>query len=211
MRMLTAVSALALGLTACSQQQSAGEAPEPATAPEAAIAATQPAEADSTKEPPAIRLYVLDCGHFDVSDMASFDRAGAYDGQPTEVVDPCFLIRHPLADLLWDTGLPDVLHEQAGGVTDPPFHLTMPKTLKGQLAEIGLAPEDIELLSLSHSHFDHVGNAGDYAGSTWLVAPAERELMFSDKSRANAESFAAYSALEKAETIEIVGDWDVFG
>lgn len=30
-------------------------------------------------------------------------------------------------------------------------------TLKGQLADIGVAPADITYLALSHSHFDHIG------------------------------------------------------
>jgi glyoxylase-like metal-dependent hydrolase (beta-lactamase superfamily II) len=127
------------------------------------------------------------------------------------MVDTCYLISHPAGELLWDTGIPDAISAEPDGVTDAPFHLTMPKTLKGQLAEIGLAPQDIELLSLSHSHFDHVGNANDYAGSTWLVASAERDFMFSDEARAKAENFASYSALETADTVPISGDWDVFG
>lgn len=209
MRMLTAISA-ALMLAACSQQKSAEDAAPPAQpAADAETApATEPALAEAS---PSIRLYVLDCGHFDVSDMAPFDRAGAYDGQPGEVVDTCYLVRHPNGDLLWDTGIPDALHDMPDGVTDPPFHLTAAKTLKGQLAEIGVAPADVELLSISHSHFDHLGNANDYAGSTWLVESAERAFMFRDEARANAEGFAAYSGLENADTVEINGDWDVFG
>lgn len=210
MRMPIAVSAATLALAACSQQQTPGENPEPATTPATATATSQPAESGATEEAAAIRLYVLDCGHFEVSDMAPFDRDGAYDGQPGEVADTCYLIRHPSGDLLWDTGIPDAINAEPDGVTDPPFHLTMPKTLKSQLAELGLAPEDIELLSLSHSHFDHVGNANDYAGSTWLVESAERAFMFNDEAAAR-DGFNSYKALENSDTVEFDGDWDVFG
>jgi hypothetical protein len=33
-------------------------------------------------------------------------------------------------------------------------------------------------LALSHSPFDHVGNANDYAGSIWLAPKAELSAMF---------------------------------
>jgi hypothetical protein len=51
-------------------------------------------------------------------------------------------------------------------------------TLKGQLADIGVSPADITYLALSHSHFDHVGNANEFAGSIWLAQKAEYDLMF---------------------------------
>lgn len=203
MRIITACLVSILALAACSRQQ-----PAATTADSTKETPAQTANGDSA---PPIKLYVFDCGHFEVSDMSVFDRDGAYDGQSGALVDSCFLIRHPNGDLLWDTGLPDAIHDQPDGVTQPPFHVTMPKTLKGQLAELGLTPEDIELLALSHSHFDHVGNANDYAGSTWIVERAEYTFMFSDKARANEQNFAAYSALENAEKVEIDGDWDVFG
>jgi N-acyl homoserine lactone hydrolase len=217
MRMLVTISALALALAACARdettenQETAASAITVAEGEAKASAdeAIAPAPAGDTEA--AIRLYAFNCGHFDVSDMAPFDRDGAYDGQEGEVADACFLVRHPNGDLLWDTGMPDALNAEPDGMTNPPFHATMPKTLKGQLAEIGLTPDDIELLSLSHSHFDHVGNANDYAGATWLVEGAERSFMFSDEARANADSFSMYSALENADTVEFNGDWDVFG
>lgn len=197
MRRLTSltVSALTLLAAACSPPQE--------TAPSADAAPATPGA--------PIRLYVFDCGHFDVSDMSVFDRAGAYDGQPGEVVDSCYLIRHRDGDLLWDTGVPDAFSAEPDGVDNPPFHITRAKTLKDQLAGIGLAPEDIDYLGLSHSHFDHVGNANDYAGATWLVDPAERDFMFSAEARENSQTFSAYNALEMAETILLEGDHDIFG
>lgn len=215
MRNPMTLSVAILALAACGQKTPATEegAAASAAAPAGETAGTDEASAPALagEDGAGLRLYVLDCGHFEVSDLGVFDRAGAYDGQTGELVDTCYLIRHRSGDLLWDTGVPDALNAQPNGVSDPPFHVSLPKTLKGQLAELGLAPEDIELLSLSHSHFDHVGNAGEYAGATWLVESAERAFMFSDAARANAESFSAYSAFETAETVELDGDLDVFG
>lgn len=159
---------------------------------------------------PEIRLYAIPCGEIQMNDLSGFDRGGAYDGRTNFAVDPCFLIRHPAGDLLWDTGLPDALAAEPDGVTNGPYHLKMAKTLKAQLAEIDVAASDIDFLSMSHSHFDHAGNANDYAGATWLVHEAERAHMFRDEARADAASFGAYSALETAQTLEFTGDRDVF-
>ncbi|MGE0410241.1 MAG: N-acyl homoserine lactonase family protein [Amphiplicatus sp.] len=158
-----------------------------------------------------LRLYALDCGSIETTDMAAFDRDGVYyRGQPGHLVDPCYLIRHPKGDLLWDAGLPDTL-VGTDGVGAEPFHMTRSKTLKAQLAEIGLTPEDIDYLALSHSHVDHAGNANDFADATWIVDSAEREHMFSDEGRADTETFAVYSALENAEKKVYTDDYDVFG
>ena len=57
------------------------------------------------------------------------------------------------------------------------------KTLSSQMAEVGYTPDQIKYLVLSHMHFDHVGNANDFAGpaTTWLVQKVERDAMFGDQ------------------------------
>ncbi|MBB5518785.1 N-acyl homoserine lactonase family protein [Amphiplicatus metriothermophilus] len=160
---------------------------------------------------PSMRLYTLDCGRIEMLDLGVFDVGGAYDGRRNSAVDTCFLIRHPKGDLLWDAGLPDSLHEVEGGVTNGPFALSMPKTLDGQLPGLGLAPGDIEYFSISHSHFDHVGNAGVFANATFIVHEDERAHMFRDEARADAQTFPLYSALENAQTITFTDEYDVFG
>ena len=51
-------------------------------------------------------------------------------------------------------------------------------SLKGELANIGVTAPMITYLAISHSHWDHVGNANDYAGSSWLARKAEYDVMF---------------------------------
>ncbi len=165
----------------------------------------QPAETASVK------MYALECGRIEMLDLGLFDIGGAYSGRTNSAVSSCYLIRHPKGDLLWDTGLPDALHQLADGLTNGPFHLSVPNTLSGQLLELGLAPEDIEYLSLSHSHFDHVSNAGQYAKSTFIVHEDEYAHMFRDDAKKDQQSFASYSALETAKTVKFKGNYDVFG
>lgn len=158
-----------------------------------------------------LRLYTLDCGKIDFLDLGLFDSGGAYEGRTHKAVDTCYLIRHAKGDLLWDAGLPDSINAMKGGVTDGPFHIEVPNTLKSQLAELGVTPDTLDYFSLSHSHFDHVGNAGQYAAATFIISDAERAHMFRDEARKDAQQFPAYSALEGAETITYKGSYDVFG
>jgi glyoxylase-like metal-dependent hydrolase (beta-lactamase superfamily II) len=198
MRLFVTAALVALAISGCSKPAGAGAQTDAARATKASASA------------PEIKLYALDCGRFDISDMGSFDIGGAYDGKPYKLSDGCFLIRHPDGDLLWDSGLPDALHALPEGQVAGGSRMTAPLTLKSQLASIGVQPGDIEYLSLSHSHGDHAGNANDYAGSTFLVQKKERAYMFRDEARADSESFNRYSALENARTVELDGDYDVF-
>ena len=42
-----------------------------------------------------------------------------------------------------------------------------------QLNEIGVPPEDIEYLAVSHSHFDHAGNAALFTNAKLIVMAQE--------------------------------------
>ncbi len=166
---------------------------------------------DTKPHPDPVKLYALDCGRIDMLDLGLFDSGGAYDGRTNKAVDTCYLIRHADGDLLWDAGMPDALNAIEGGVTNGPFHVEVPVTLVSQLAALGVTPQSLDYFSISHSHFDHVGNAGQYAAATFIVSEAERAHMFSDKAREDAQQFPAYSALETAKTITYKGNYDVFG
>lgn len=160
---------------------------------------------------PAIKMYVMECGRFDVSDMGVFADNHALDGVKRKLIDTCYLIRHPKGDLLWDAGMPDAIAEQADGVANEPFHITVPKTLASQLAEIGVKPEEIEFFAISHSHFDHVGNAPLFAATAkFLSNPLEWAHMFREEKRQSPE-FSSIAPLEKAQKTDITADHDVFG
>ena len=156
------------------------------------------------------RLYVFDCG------TLIYNKPEDYNLTRDEVKDSnmgvtCYLVMHPKGVLLYDTGLNDRL------VGRPLYENTLEgygqikfNTLSGQLADIGVTPANIDFLVLSHYHWDHVGNAGDFAGSTWLVYKGDRDQMFSGAARAN-PWFNQYAALENSKTRLLSGDYDVFG
>lgn len=176
---------------------------------------TSCASAPAAAPRPAVKLYALDCGRIDAKDVDGYADDGSMKGVARTLVDPCFLIRHPAGDLIWDTGLPEALADLPNGLEPAGFgaHISLSRKVTAQLNDLGLKPADIEFVSFSHRHLDHVGNGSVFAGSTWIVDKDERDAMFSAAARQDAQSFAAYSALENARTTLIEGDatHDVFG
>ena len=153
--------------------------------------------------PLSVRLYVLDGGlvrGYDASDLAD---DGSYHGRLIDIPAPCFLIRHPEGDLMWESGISRTR-------TDLEVEVEFGATVEAQLAEVGLTPAEIRFLSVSHGHWDHSGNAGLFAGSTWIVNPDERAAMFDEEARAT-QAMDDYGALEASDAILITDDHDVFG
>jgi len=156
-----------------------------------------------------LKLYTMECGTFDVSDMVDLSITGEYDGQQLKMANPCFLVRHPTGDLLWDVGLADSLVDKVEGEVSGVWHAKSKKKLIDQLAELGLTADDVEYLSLSHAHPDHSGNANKFKNSTFIVNELEQKYMFSEKIKSYFG--AGYSALESARTVTFREGHDVFG
>ncbi len=162
---------------------------------------------------PVVKLYAMDCGTLEVPDADIFGSKGEYQGVSGIMPVTCFLIRHPRGDLLWDAGLPDELHSKP----DPDAaelkgiaRQFVPVTLESQLVSLGVSVSDVEYFSISHSHFDHVGNANLFSGSTTILSKAEFEHMFSDESRQRPD-FKRYHLLEHENVELFSGNYDVFG
>lgn len=168
------------------------------------LLATGPGAATAAPSFDDVRLYVLDCGRAVLDDGAAAADTGEYDGRRLELADPCFLVRHPRGWLLWDAGLaPDV-------ASGPGFHPTPGPPLEGQLRALGLSPRDVAFVAFSHLHFDHVGNAKLFGGSTFILDRAELAWAESEPRHVNMvpELFSVYRS---AKTLLIDGDHDVFG
>ncbi|HXA75878.1 MAG TPA: N-acyl homoserine lactonase family protein [Candidatus Acidoferrales bacterium] len=160
--------------------------------------------------PKSLRLYVFDCGVIKGLDPALFNFKRE-EVKSTDFAVPCYLIVDPKGTLMWDVGvIPDTAFKDDGKpVTQGPSTAT--RTLKSQLAEIGYAPGDITYLAHSHYHGDHIANSNEFAGSTWLVRPIERDAMFADKPPQLVDP-KVYDQLKNARTVLITQDeYDVFG
>lgn len=174
-----------------------------------AAALALPARAEP--EIPSLRLYTIDCGRVRFDDLGPFADTGEYEGQSGELTTPCFLIRHPKGDLLWDTGPGDALAAgPEGREVRPGVRAFVGQTLQAQLGKIGLRAQDVDYLAFSHFHWDHTGNANAFARSTWLLSRREVQALESEPTPTGVrvENLAAYKQA-KVELIDL--DRDVFG
>ncbi len=156
------------------------------------------------------RLYVFDCGTL-INNKPEDYNLKREEVKDTNMGVTCYLVIHPKGLLIYDTGLSDRLVGRPlyENVVDGYGQIKF-NTLIGQLADIGVRPVDIDYLVLSHYHWDHIGNANEFAGAMWLVYKGDHDQMFSKEARAYAW-FNQYSALEKSRTTVLKGDRDVFG
>jgi len=173
--------------------------------------------APAAQPPEALRLYVFDCGVLNIS-KAGVERYHVTTAEvgETRMPVPCFLIAHPKGTLMWDVGvIPDRLVEaqaQRGARSNinPTAAAVVTRTLKSQLAQIGYNPADITYVAISHAHRDHTANLDEFASSTWLARPAERDFMWKENNERVDPSF--YTKLRDSRSIALEADeFDVFG
>ncbi|MEE4299716.1 MAG: N-acyl homoserine lactonase family protein [Pseudomonadales bacterium] len=197
---LCGIAVLALlGLWGCAETAPIGTST-------AAVATPAPAAADEDR----MALHVFDCGRIRLPTVTDF---GLEDTQTKvrELFVPCYLIRHPDGDLLWDAGLPPAYAEADGWVADAGAEHRLVAPISAQLRTVELAPGDIEFVAFSHFHYDHVGDANAFAGAEMLVQRAEYEVAFGDSPGVAFFLPELYSALADGPRRLLDGEFDVFG
>lgn len=158
-----------------------------------------------------VSLTRLDCGSVQVNDLNVFSDTDAYPGQSKRLTDSCYLIRHGDKLMLWDTGLPAALRGAPGDPAQP-MSATLDLTLVEQLSGLGVKPEQIGHVGISHYHFDHTGQAADFAKATLLIGKGDWDALTSPNPPAmgNPQPLAPWiSGGAKVEAV--AGDKDVFG
>jgi len=170
----------------------------------------QPAAAPAA-QPAPLQLWRLDCGEFVIKQYgAFFSDTFQYPEGPKDVVGSCYLIRHGDRYMLWDTGLTDAL---VGNTFDNAAQtLRLRRSLVDQLRQIDVRPEQIELIGISHWHFDHTGQAGRFPQARLLMGRGDVELLRGasppDQDSANA---LAHWLTGPGQLEQVTGDRDVFG
>lgn len=161
---------------------------------------------------PEVRLYTLDGGTVGVNNLQLFAQDDTYKGQTAVFADAYYVIVHPKGTLMWDAGLSEGLVGMPEPYTSPDgnFSVSRPDSLVNQLRTIGMSPEDIDYLALSHTHFDHSGHAEALPNATWLVQEAEYDWVLSPEMQAQQpDMYNAVNDIKKVRKIK--GDYDVFG
>lgn len=190
MRKITVVLLAATAMSACSQAESgAGN------------------EAANVVEPQraALTLTRLDCGTATIKDFDGFfsDRPGLYEKGPREVSNGCYLIRHGEQAMLWDTSFPAAL---AGNEQDMgPLVARTTKTVSQQLRELGMNPQDVDIVGISHLHSDHTGQAADYPNARLIIGEGDFE-----QTRGKDDPFGPWRK-EGANLTAATADVDIFG
>lgn len=88
----------------------------------------------------------------------------------------CVYIEHPkLGKILYDTGVSAHWQETWNPTMKSLYRIRYLNRLEDKLSELGTSPEDIDLLIISHLHYDHAGNIRLFCNTK-----AGRKILLSD-------------------------------
>ena len=158
----------AVALAACQNTEASNESA--GNEPVANVTATSVPSA-------ALILTRLDCGRAEFKDMNAFfsDRPGVYPPGPGKATDSCYLIRHGDQQMLWDTGFPAETKNKPMVQDGATFQID--RTLADQLRQLGIKPEDVDILGISHMHGDHLGQAAQFTNARLVIGKRDFEML----------------------------------
>ena len=149
---------------------------------------------------PTLKLWRLDCGRID----ENRDRLWTWQKVPTPT--PCFLIARGSRYLLWDAGL----SRRALGNAHPTAKLD--RTISDQLAQIGIRPEQVEFVGISHYHGDHTGQATQFPKAKLLIGAGDLEALKRTPAPGGAAPSHLQPWIDGSATVEALReDKDIFG
>src|ERR1700710_640604 len=113
---------------------------------------------------PEVTLTRLDCGTPQAPTAVNqrFSDTFAYGDLKIQFVFSCYLIKHGDDYMLWDTG-----HSMTAPNVAPKVSIV------DQLAKIGVKPEQIKYVGISHYHADHTGQIASFPKATLLIGAKE--------------------------------------
>lgn len=132
----------------------------------ASAGTAQAQQAPAAAAPPAaVALWRIDCGRL-IEEEAE---PSPWNRQPLPV--PCYLIRHGERYMLWDAGV------SARALGDAHPTIKLDRTIPDQLAQLGVSPERIELVGISHYHGDHTGQASAFPRARLIIGAADLDAL----------------------------------
>jgi glyoxylase-like metal-dependent hydrolase (beta-lactamase superfamily II) len=157
-----------------------------------------------------LRVYALSCGSLEFEKNLFFPASAA--GERIVAPVSSYLIVHSKGKLLFDTGVHcDALADPAGRLGKRAaslfaLHARADEGVVGQLAALGVRPDEIRYVVNSHFHFDHCGGNASFPQATFLVQRAELAVARAEPKRYNAKDWDL-----PLEYRECDGEYDVFG
>lgn len=128
-----------------------------------------------------MKLYFFQCGI--LKSQKQYFTAGRGLLEPFNVPVPFFLIEHPDGHVLYDTGnaleVAQDKEKHWGGVVaayDP--EMTEDEWVVNQIKTVGVKPEDIRYVVLSHLHLDHAGGVGHFPNAKYVVQREELHFAY---------------------------------
>lgn len=114
-----------------------------------------------------VALARLDCGGppGPVS-VAAFSDTMEHEALELPLTYSCYLVRHGDRYLVWDTG-----NALDGSPRAPKASIVQ------QLARIGVKPQDVDFVGISHHHGDHTGQVGAFPAATLLIGEGDWDLI----------------------------------
>lgn len=130
------------------------------------------------------KLYFFECGTLK-SEKHLFT-LNKDVGKPFEVPVPFFLIQHNGKNILFDTGNALEVSKNPerhwGDIINTYYPvMTEEQYVVNQLKNLGIVPEDIDYVILSHLHLDHAGGVGAFPNATYIVHQKEAQWAFSSE------------------------------
>jgi N-acyl homoserine lactone hydrolase len=159
-----------------------------------AVALAFIAASASPAEPARLRLWRIDCGNFG----------------PKQLVNSCYLIRHGRSLMIWDAGFAG---EWVGKPPSPETRSTTVRaSLMSELARIGIRPEQVDIIAVSHLHWDHIGQAASFPKARLLIGKEDWEALTAPEPDSRLEPGRLAPWIKGGAPMEAVtGDKDVFG
>ena len=128
-----------------------------------------------------MRLYMFEAGV--LKSQKQYFTLNQGFGDTFDVPVPFFLIDHPKGKVLFDTGnaleVVNNKEEHWGGVIaayDPV--MTEEQWCVNAIKKVGVAPEDISYVILSHLHLDHAGGVGHFPNARYVVQRDEMHFAY---------------------------------
>jgi N-acyl homoserine lactone hydrolase len=187
------------------------------TAP-ASAQATDPFRAKDTPEKAGYvdRLYVLDGGIGHSGNAVAWENMLVPAGTPVDISAYAHVIKHGDTWMMFDTSTNDIIATMPNGFGTAANGIrwikTPAQTMTAQLKLLGIVPDDIKLIGISHNHPDHTGNISLFKNSTVLIQKMEYEQAMEKGGSPAGPPNMPGAVFERNHPVSLLdGDYDVFG